>query len=86
MPPAYARACFSGSAVVGYVYKTKGLRVFANDRLRYCYHIARAIIENNSVTVSEEELDALLKDNPKGGRFKQETFHCVFFTKRIKLK
>jgi len=26
---------FSGSAVVAYMYKTKGLRVLANDRLRY---------------------------------------------------
>ena len=27
---------FSGSAVVAYMYKTKGLKVLANDRLRYC--------------------------------------------------
>jgi len=32
---------FSGSAIVGYMYKTKGLKVFANDRLRYCFHLAR---------------------------------------------
>ena len=29
-------------------YKTKGLEVAANDRLRYCYHTARAIIENRN--------------------------------------
>ena len=45
---------FTGSAVVGYIYKQKGLRVVCNDRLRYCYHTARAIIENNSVTLSED--------------------------------
>ncbi len=39
---------FSGSAVVAYMYKTKGLKVIANDRLRYCYHIARTIIDNNN--------------------------------------
>jgi len=70
---------FSGSAVVGYMYKAKGLRVIANDRLHYCYHIARAIIENNSVTVSGEELDALLKSNSKAGDFVQETFRGKFF-------
>jgi len=70
---------FSGSAVVGYMYKAKGLLVVANDRLRYCYHIARAIIENNSVTVSEEELEALLKSNPKADDFVQETFRGKFF-------
>jgi len=32
---------FSGSSVVAYMYKTKGLKVFANDRLRYCFHLAR---------------------------------------------
>ena len=70
---------FSGSAVVGYMYKAKGLRVVANDRLRYCYHIARAIIENNSVTVSDEELEALLKSNPKAGDFVEKTFRGKFF-------
>ena len=39
---------FSGSAVVAYMYKTKGLAVVANDRLRFCHHAARAIIENRS--------------------------------------
>jgi Asp-tRNA(Asn)/Glu-tRNA(Gln) amidotransferase A subunit family amidase len=54
---------FSGSAVVAYMYKTKGLRVLANDRLRYCHHAARAIIENDKVRLSDEDLDALLADN-----------------------
>src|SRR5512133_901724 len=33
---------FCGSSVVGYMYKSKGLRVAANDRLRYSFHGARA--------------------------------------------
>jgi len=70
---------FSGSAVVGYMYKTKGLRVIANDRLRYCHHIARAIIENNSVTLTDDEIEALFKSNPKAGDFVQETFRGKFF-------
>ncbi len=47
---------FSGSAVVAYMYKSKGLRVVTNDRLHYCHHIARAIIENSSITLSEDEI------------------------------
>ena len=78
---------FSGSAVVGYMYKTKGLRVFANDRLRYCYHIARVIIKNNSVTLSDDEIEALIKSNAKAGDprfhegklFVQKTFRGKFF-------
>ena len=54
---------FSGSAVVAYMYKTKGLQVIANDRLRYCHHAAKAIIENNSVRLGEDEIEALLADN-----------------------
>ena len=76
---------FSGSAVVGYMYKAKGLRVVVNDRLRYCYHIARGLIENNSVTISEDELDALLKTNPKAGDFVQETFRSKFFQSGVHL-
>jgi adenine-specific DNA-methyltransferase len=56
---------FSGSAVVAYMYKTKGLRVLANDRLHYCYHAARAIVENRNVRLTDEELEALLAGNAK---------------------
>ncbi|MDH7601923.1 MAG: DNA adenine methylase [Armatimonadota bacterium] len=70
---------FSGSAVVAYMYKTKGLKVIANDRLRYCYHAARAIIENGSVRITQEELDALLADNPRAGTFVRDNFKGLFF-------
>jgi len=70
---------FSGSSVVAYMYKTKGLKVIANDRLHYSYHIARAIIENNSVRISQEELDALIADNPKAGTFVRDNFKGLFF-------
>lgn len=67
------------NAVVGYMYKSKELRVVANDRLRFCYHIARAIMENNSVTVSGEELKALVKSNTNADEFVLETFREKFF-------
>ena len=70
---------FSGSAVVAYMYKSKGLRVVTNDRLHYCHHIAKAIIENSSITISEDELTGLLKANSKAGDFVQETFRGKFF-------
>ena len=74
---------FSGSAVVAYMYKTKGLQVIANDRLRYCHHAAKAIIENNSVRLSEDEIEALLGDNAKAGSFVQENFKGIFFAKGV---
>jgi len=71
---------FSGSSAVGYMYKTKGLRVISNDCLEYCHHIARAIIENNDVRLSENEIEALLKEkNPKAGDYIQKNFRGIFF-------
>jgi adenine-specific DNA-methyltransferase len=74
---------FSGSAVVAYMYKTKGLRVLANDRLRYCHHAARAIIENDNVRLSDEDLEALLADNAKAGTFVRDNFKGIFFAKGV---
>jgi len=73
---------FSGSSVVAYMYKTKGLKVFANDRLRYCFHIARAIIENNSVHLTDDEIEGLLEratPASAGAGFVQTTFRGKFF-------
>lgn len=74
---------FSGSAVVAYMYKTKGLRVVANDRLRYAHHAARALVENSSVTLTEEEIEALLAENPKAGTFVRDHFAGLFFAEGV---
>ena len=74
---------FTGSGVVAYMYKTKGLSVTANDRLRYSYHAARAIVENSSVRISEDELAALLANNPKAGTFVQNNFKGLFFASGV---
>ena len=81
---------FCGSAVVGCMFKTKGLCVVANDRLRYAFRTARAIIENKSARISDEEMQTLLADlpsprlrqagNPKAGDFVQKTFKGIYFT------
>jgi adenine-specific DNA-methyltransferase len=78
-----AADAFSGSAVVAYMYKTKGLRVLANDRLRYCHHAARAIIENDNVRLGDEEIEALLADNAKAGTFVRDNFKGIFFAKGV---
>ncbi len=74
---------FSGSAVVAYMYKAKGLRVLANDRLHYCHHAAKAIIENNSTRISDDEIEALLADNAKAGTFVRDNFKGIFFAKGV---
>ncbi len=74
---------FSGSAVVGYMYKTKGLKVVTNDRLRFAYHVARAIIENNNTRLSAADIEGLIKDNSKAGNFVQKTFRGIFFASGV---
>jgi len=70
---------FSGSGAVAYALKKSGHRVIANDRLRYCHHIARAIIENDTVRLTDDEIDALIADNPHADTFVQDHFDGVFF-------
>jgi len=74
---------FSGSSVVAYMYKTKGLRVVANDRLRYAYHAARAIVENDDTRISSEELNTLLQPNAKAATFVQDNFKGLFFANGV---
>jgi adenine-specific DNA-methyltransferase len=74
---------FSGSAVVAYMFKSKGLQVVANDRLHYCHHAARALVENAKTRVSGEEIDALLADNPKAGTFVRDNFKGIFFAEGV---
>jgi len=70
---------FSGSSVVAYMYKTHGLAVHAIDRLAYCHHIARAIVENDSTTLSDGEIDALLADNTDAKDFVRRHFKGIYF-------
>ena len=48
---------FSGSSVVGYLYKSKGLRVVANDKLRYAWHVARALVENSGTRLTDADIE-----------------------------
>ena len=74
---------FCGSSVVAYMYKTKGLKVIANDRLRYSFHGARALVENQKTRLAQEDLDALLAENPKAGTFVRDHFKGIFFAQGV---
>lgn len=74
---------FSGGANVGYFFKKKGLKVVANDKLHYPHHIARALIENNKETLSDNEIESIFADNKKAGTFCADNFYGYYFTKPI---
>lgn len=43
-------------------------------KLRYCYHAARAIIENRNVLLTDDDPEMLLADNPKAGTLIRDNF------------
>ena len=58
---------FSGTSVVGYIFKSKGIRVIGNDFLKFNFHIGKAVIENNDQTLDEDDLQILFNKNGNAG-------------------
>jgi adenine-specific DNA methylase len=54
---------FSGSGVLAYAYKQQGKQVIANDLLTSSYYFAKATVENNHVSLSDDEVERLLAPN-----------------------
>ncbi|GAB3939299.1 Dam family site-specific DNA-(adenine-N6)-methyltransferase [Larkinella terrae] len=71
---------FSGSGIVGYMFKTLGKRVISNDYMSLAATYSKAMIENSSVKLSEEKARALLKPGKKIDTFVQDTFAGLYFT------
>jgi len=71
---------FSGSGIVGYMFKSQGKKVFSNDYMAMSSLFAQAMIENNSITLSETEVSNLLKPNDLVDQFVQLTFKDLYFT------
>lgn len=76
---------FSGSGVVGYMFKTKGKRVHSNDVLQYSSNIAKALIENEGNFIDKEDLITLLGLPVKTNGFIRETFRGLYFTEEENL-
>lgn len=73
---------FGGTASVAYRLKQAGKQVTYNDLLRFNYYIGLALIENNLVRLSSEEVDWLLQRHSQitYSRFVQDTFTDIYFT------
>lgn len=48
-----------------------------------CHHAAKALVENSSSRLSDEEIEAFLSDNPKAGTFVRDNFKGIFFAKGV---
>lgn len=71
---------FSGSGVVGYMFKAQGKTVYSNDYMAMASVYTKAMIENNSVTLSSVDARKLLKPNAASDGFVAGTFKDLYFT------
>lgn len=71
---------FSGTGVVGYMFKTQGKRVITNDYMRFSATFANALIENNSTTLTAHDIAILCDPSIPTDGFVQQTFANLYFT------
>lgn len=71
---------FSGSGVVGYMLKSHGKAVISNDYMAMSSTFAKAMIQNNAVTLSAKEALSLLEPNKPNDGFVQDKFQGLYFT------
>ncbi len=72
---------FSGSGVVGYMFKSYGKKVLSNDYMAMSATLAKAMIENNQIKLSISEAESLLKFKGRlPDKFVQETFKDLYFS------
>jgi len=73
---------FGGTGCVGYMYKKNGKQVFYNDSLKFNHYVGLALIENKNTTLNNDDIDLILKKNPKVKypSFIYDTFHDIYFT------
>ena len=65
---------FSGSGVVGYLFKTMGKQVISNDYMAMSATLTKAMVENNRHTLSEKEIDSLFVKGRNIDSFVQKTY------------
>jgi len=72
---------FGGTASVSLLFKRYGKQVFYNDLLKFNQIIGMAVIENDTVRVTSEDIDMVLQSSLNGyPSFIQEEFAGIFFT------
>ena len=72
---------FSGSGIVGYLFKSLGKEVISNDYMALSATYTKAMIENNKVTLSTEKaITLLIPPGKKINSFVRDTFEGLYFT------
>lgn len=71
---------FSGSSAVGYMLKSHGKAVISNDYMAMSATFAKAMIENNDITLTADEALALLEPWKPVDHFVETTFQGLYFS------
>lgn len=71
---------FSGSGIVGYMFKAQGKKVVSNDHMHMSQTFAKALIENNGVILEPKIAKKILNKNLDSDRFVEKTFKGLYFT------
>ena len=71
---------FSGSGIVGYMFKSHGKTVISNDYMAMSATFTKAMVENNNVTLPMEEAEKLLVKQGDIDHFVSDTFKDLYYT------
>lgn len=71
---------FSGSGVVSYLLKSQGFAVTSNDFLAFPAAIARATVENSTVTLGNDLVEMICGPGADDRDFVRSTFEGLYFT------
>ena len=71
---------FSGSGIVGYMFKAQGKAVVSNDYMAMSATFTKAMVENNSVTLPSVEAKELLVAHKESDHFVASTFKDLYYT------
>lgn len=71
---------FSGSGIVGYMFKTQNKNVISNDYMSMSYTFAKAMIENNDIILSTEEALALINPQKEYDDFVENKFKGLYYS------
>ena len=71
---------FSGSGVVGYMFKAHGKQVITNDYMTMSFNMAKAMIENDSTLLTRKKVNQLLKIPSSYSHFVYDKYRGLYFS------
>ncbi len=71
---------FSGSGIVGYMFKAQGKSVISNDYMAMSATFTKAMIENNTVTLPLKEAEQLLIARKESDHFVSTKFQGLYYS------